>query len=92
MKYFSRSHNNDKNLRPPDLYEYFVDNFWFKAADLENQKINEPLRGSHKADVVIVGGGYTGLSAAYHIRCSLKEPAVAMEPAGEMVDFALLPI
>jgi gamma-glutamylputrescine oxidase len=68
MKYFSPSHNKDGNIRPPDLYEYFVDNFWFKAADLENQKINEPLRGSHKADVVIVGGGYTGLSAAYHIR------------------------
>jgi len=68
MKYFSASHNRGQNLRPPDLYEYFVDNFWFKAADLENQKINEPLHGSHKADVVIVGGGFTGLSAAYNIR------------------------
>ena len=46
MKYFSHRQNRNKNLRPPDLYEYFVDNFWFKAADLENQKINEPLRGS----------------------------------------------
>ena len=53
MKYFSRSHNRVQNLRPPDLYEYFVDNFWFNAAGLENQKINEPLRGSHNADVVI---------------------------------------
>lgn len=43
MKYFSKTHNRGQNLRPPDLYEYFVDNFWFKAADLENQKINEPL-------------------------------------------------
>ena len=68
MKYFSRSHNLRRNLRPPDLYEYFVDNFWFKTVDLENQKINEPLRGSHNAEVVIVGGGYTGLSAAYHLR------------------------
>lgn len=68
MRYFSRSHNRGSNLRPPDLYEYFVDNFWFKAADLENQRINEPLRGSHKADIVIVGGGFTGLSAAFHIR------------------------
>ena len=68
MKYFSPVYKPGKNLRPPDLYEYFVDNFWFKAADLENQKINEPLRGSHKADIVIVGGGYTGLSSAYNIQ------------------------
>lgn len=68
MKYFSRTHNMGNNLRPPDLYEYFVDNYWFKSVDLENQSINEPLRGSHKADVVIVGGGYTGLSAAFHIK------------------------
>jgi glycine/D-amino acid oxidase-like deaminating enzyme len=45
-----------------------VDNYWFKTIDLEDQKINPPLRGSHKADVVIVGGGYTGLSAAFHIQ------------------------
>ena len=57
MKYFSRAHNKGENLRPPDLYEYFIDNFWFKTVDLENQIISEPLRGSHKTDVVIVGGG-----------------------------------
>jgi len=53
--------------RPPDLYEYFLDNFWFKAADLEHQQINEPLKGSHKADIVIIGGGFTGLSSAYNL-------------------------
>lgn len=68
MKYISRSHNNKKNLRPPDLYEYFIDNFWFESVDLKDQNLNSPLRGSHKADVVIIGGGYTGLSAAYNIR------------------------
>ena len=78
MKYFSSSHNEGRNQRPPDLYEYFVDNFWFKAADLENQVINEPLRGSHKADVVIVGGGYTGLSAAYHIRSKFPEKKIVL--------------
>jgi glycine/D-amino acid oxidase-like deaminating enzyme len=56
-----------KRLRPPELYEYSIDNFWFKTAGLENQKINEPLRGNHTADVVIIGGGYTGLSSAYNI-------------------------
>jgi len=78
MKYFSRSHNRGKNLRPPDLYEYFVDNFWFKATDLKNQKINEPLRGSHKADVIIVGGGYTGLSSAYHISQKFPEKKIVL--------------
>jgi len=78
MKYFSHSHNRSQNLRPPDLYEYFVDNYWFKTVNLENQKINEPLRGSHKADVVIVGGGYTGLSTAYHIRQKFPEKQVVL--------------
>jgi glycine/D-amino acid oxidase-like deaminating enzyme len=78
MRYFSRSHNRGQNLRPPDLYEYFVDNFWFKAADLENQVINQPLRGSHKADVVIVGGGFTGLSTAYHIRAKFPEKKIVL--------------
>jgi len=67
VKYFSPIYKPGKNLRPPDLHEYFVDNFWFKAAGLEDQAINEPLRGSHKADMVILGGGFTGLSAAYNI-------------------------
>jgi glycine/D-amino acid oxidase-like deaminating enzyme len=78
MRYFSRLHNRSKNLRPPDLYEYFVDNFWFEAADLANQKINEPLRGSHKADVVIVGGGFTGLSAAYNIHEKFPEKKIVL--------------
>ncbi len=78
MKYFSSTHNKRRNLRPPDLYEYFVDNFWFKTSDLEHQKINEPLRGSHKADVVIVGGGYTGLSAAYNIKRTFPEKKIVL--------------
>ncbi len=78
MGYFSRSHNKGHNLRPPDLYEYFVDNFWFKDAGLENQKINEPLRGSHIADVVIVGGGFTGLSSAYHLRQRFPEKKIVL--------------
>jgi hypothetical protein len=91
MKYFSQIHNRGQNLRPPDLYEYFVDNFWFKEANLENQKINQPLRGSHIADIVIVGGGYTGLSSAYHIRQKFPDKKIVMAQAGETVAFASLP-
>lgn len=57
----------DDPARPPQLYEYFLDNFWFTAADLEHQAINAPLKGGHKADIVIIGGGFTGLSSAYHL-------------------------
>ena len=78
MKYFSRSHNKSKNLRPPDLYEYFVDNFWFKSTDLENQKLNDPLRGKHTADVVIIGGGFTGLSAGYNIRKKFPDKKIVL--------------
>jgi glycine/D-amino acid oxidase-like deaminating enzyme len=53
--------------RPPELYEYFLDNFWFEAADLEHQPLNPPLKGRQTADIAIIGGGYTGLSSAYHL-------------------------
>jgi len=64
--------------RPPQLYEYFLDNFWFKAADLEHQAINAPLRGSHKADIVILGGGFTGLSSAYHLSRALPDRKIVL--------------
>ncbi|GAG37200.1 unnamed protein product, partial [marine sediment metagenome] len=67
-----------KRLRPPDLYEYSIDNFWFKAAGLEDQKINQPLRGNHTADVVIIGGGYTGLSSAYNIQRKFPEKKIVL--------------
>jgi glycine/D-amino acid oxidase-like deaminating enzyme len=67
VQYFSRRTTTGTKLGSADLYEYFVDNFWFKAAGLEQETVNEPLRGEHKADVVIIGGGYTGLSSAFHL-------------------------
>ncbi|MDP4917282.1 MAG: FAD-binding oxidoreductase, partial [Haliea sp.] len=40
---------------------------WYAAT--ANQRLSfPPLSGSAKADVCIVGGGYTGLSAAIHLR------------------------
>jgi len=67
MKNFTPVYKKRLGLEPPGIYEYSLDNFWFKTLGLENETINHPLRGSHKADIVIIGGGYTGLSAAYNI-------------------------
>ncbi|MEH6567618.1 MAG: FAD-binding oxidoreductase [Halioglobus sp.] len=42
-------------------------NSWYaKSADITLQF--PPLRGEHSADVCIIGGGYTGLSSAIHLR------------------------
>ncbi len=78
MEYFSRRTSSGKILNSSDLYEYFVDNFWFRAANLENETINEPLRGDHKADIVIIGGGYTGLSSAFHINQSFPDKKITL--------------
>jgi glycine/D-amino acid oxidase-like deaminating enzyme len=78
LKYFSTSVGRNSQLRPPDLYEYSLDNYWFRSIDFDNQPIKAPLRGSHKADIVIVGGGYTGLSAAYHIHQRFPGKKIAL--------------
>ncbi len=78
MKNFSPIYTERQGLKPPELYEYFLDNFWFEAAGLRSETINEPLRGSHKADVVIIGGGYTGLSAAYNIHRHFPEKKIIL--------------
>jgi glycine/D-amino acid oxidase-like deaminating enzyme len=53
--------------RPPSLYEFFVDNFWFESARLYEEHPNPPLRGQQLADVVILGGGFAGMSTAFHL-------------------------
>jgi len=50
--------------RPPSLYEYFVDSYWFETSRLRDDPLRPPLRGDAKADVAIVGGGFTGLATA----------------------------
>ena len=64
--------------KPPQLYEYFLDNFWFQAADLEHQALNPPLKGNHTADIVIIGGGFTGLSSAYHLSRSFPNKKIVL--------------
>ena len=49
---------NDKRATyPPSWY----------AATAEALPLSEPLRGAQKADVCVIGAGYTGLSAALHL-------------------------
>jgi glycine/D-amino acid oxidase-like deaminating enzyme len=78
VQYFSRRTTAGAKLGSSDLYEYFVDNFWFKAAGLEHETINEPLRGDHKADIVIIGGGYTGLSSALNINRRFPDKKIVL--------------
>ena len=53
--------------RPPDLYEYDVDSYWFDSSGLRDEPLRAPLRGDAKADVAIIGGGFTGLATAIAI-------------------------
>ncbi|MCG6859606.1 MAG: FAD-dependent oxidoreductase, partial [Salaquimonas sp.] len=39
---------------------------WY-AATVDLPEMKPKLEGRHRADVCIVGGGYTGLSAALHL-------------------------
>jgi glycine/D-amino acid oxidase-like deaminating enzyme len=59
--------NRDRH-RVPELYEYALDNYWFQSAGLADEPINPPLKGKHSVDIVIIGGGYTGLSCALHLK------------------------
>ncbi|TGN46338.1 FAD-binding oxidoreductase, partial [Paracoccus liaowanqingii] len=51
-------HLNDRpGAYPPSLY----------AADSPPPAARPPLRGEARADVAVIGAGYTGLSAALHL-------------------------
>ncbi|WP_266076601.1 FAD-dependent oxidoreductase, partial [Brucella intermedia] len=39
---------------------------WYEATVPDRPQYPE-MNGSRQADVVVIGGGYTGLSAAYHL-------------------------
>ena len=53
--------------RPPGLYEYYVDSYWFETSGLREDPLRAPLRDRIRADVAVVGGGFTGLATAIAI-------------------------
>jgi glycine/D-amino acid oxidase-like deaminating enzyme len=60
---FALSGARDPN-RPPELYEFYVDSYWFDSSGLRDEPLRPPLHGATRADVAIVGGGFTGLATA----------------------------
>jgi glycine/D-amino acid oxidase-like deaminating enzyme len=51
---------------------------WIESAGIEDTLPLAPLQGDHTADVVIVGGGYTGLSTALHLAESFPERRIVL--------------
>lgn len=47
------------------MTDYRTKSFWLATTDYTP---NPPLEGNIRADVVIIGGGFTGMSSAYHIK------------------------
>ena len=56
------------DLYHPSIYDAgrHVASFWAETAGPEVEGW-APLRGDHRCDVAVIGGGYTGLSAALHL-------------------------
>ena len=51
---------------------------WIESAGIEDTPPLAPLRGDHSADVIIVGGGYTGLSTALHLAERFPERRIVL--------------
>src|SRR5690606_2468623 len=67
----SSRHAGGESARPPSggLFVEHTTSYWVATA--RNMKRREPFAGDpHAVDAVVVGAGYTGLSAAYHLQAS----------------------
>lgn len=63
----------------PMISEFHVRSFWMEAAGLYDRPANPPFtQNNAKADVAIVGGGLTGLAAAYHLKKRFPEKRIVL--------------
>lgn len=59
---------NTDPAKAPLISEYIVRSVWMDLAGFNDVKPNPPLVEDHvDADIVIIGGGFTGLASAYHL-------------------------
>ena len=72
-----RIYTNDPH-RPPQLYEYYVDNYWFESANMYESRVNPPLKGRQRADIAIIGGGFAGMSTAYNLARRLSGKRIVL--------------
>ena len=58
-----------RDLYHPAIYDTAapVESYWEASADASTLVDCSPLEGDRTCEVAIIGGGYTGLSAAYHL-------------------------
>jgi glycine/D-amino acid oxidase-like deaminating enzyme len=68
----------DDPERPPALHEWYVDAWWFESAGMYATPVLPPLRGRQRADIAVVGGGFCGMSAAWHVARRFPEKRVVL--------------
>lgn len=71
------SYTDDMN-RPPHIDELARENYWFDSGGFGTETPNPPLTGNIIADIVIIGGGFTGLAAAYNLITNHPNKRIAL--------------